>query len=117
MVKLFRAQIARAAPGTGLNVTARAGGVAHHFAPTWKMVLDYKAGRLSQEDYTRQYRAILESVTIDAWRWLYRQARDGELTLLCYCRDEWFCHTYLLIDFVCQTFPRGFSNGMKGPTK
>jgi hypothetical protein len=33
---------------------------------------------------------------------------NGEVVLLCYCRDEWFCHTYLLIDYTCQKYPQAF---------
>ena len=73
------------------------------------MVMGYKNGTLTEAQYTEQYMKILDAVPRDAWKWLYEQAVNDELTLLCYCRDGWFCHTHLLIDYACQKYPQAFS--------
>ncbi len=109
MVILTRAQIR---PGVkGVDVTVKsARGLARSFTPTWKMVIGYKNGTLTEADYTEQYMKILDGVSVEAWRWLYAQAAEGgEVVLLCYCRDEWFCHTQLLIDYGCEKYPKAFS--------
>jgi len=86
MVKLTRAQIR---PGVkGVDVTVKsAKGYAGVFSPTWPMVMGYKNGTLTEAQYTEQYMKILGAVSVEAWRWLYAQAVNGEVVLLCYCRD------------------------------
>ncbi len=109
MVKLSRAQIR---PGVkGVDVTVKsAKGFARSFAPSWRMVMGYKNGTLTEAQYTEQYVRILGAVSVEAWRWLYAQATEsGEVTLLCYCRDEQFCHTNLIIQFATEKYPKAFS--------
>src|SRR5512145_1067483 len=108
MIKLTRAQIR---PGVkGVDVTVKSAvGFARSFAPTWHMVMGYKNGTLTEGQYTEQYMKILNAVSVEAWRWLYAQAVNGEVTLLCYCRDGWFCHTHLLIDYACKKYPKAFT--------
>ena len=106
MVKLSRAQIR---PGVkGVDVTVKSAvGFARSFAPTWKMVMGYKNGTLTEAQYTEQYMKILDAVSVEAWRWLYAQAVNGEVVLLCYCRDGWFCHTHLIIRLRLQEVSEG----------
>ena len=105
MVKLTRAQIRPGVKGVDATVKSAVG-----FAPTWKMVLGYKKGTLPEAQYTEQYMKILDAVSVEAWRWLYAQAAEGgEVTLLCYCRDEWFCHTRLIIQYATEKYPKAFS--------
>ena len=105
MVKLTRAQIRPGVKGVDATVKSAVG-----FAPTWKMVMGYKNGTLTEAQYTEQYMKILDAVSVEAWRWLYAQAAEGgEVTLLCYCRDEWFCHTRLIIQYATEKYPKAFS--------
>ncbi len=114
MVKLTRAQIR---PGVkGVDVTVKsAKGFARSFAPTWKMVMGYKNGTLTEAQYTEQYMTILDAVSVEAWRWLYAQAANGEVVLLCYCRDldaqgrPVFCHTHLIVQYAAEKYPKAFS--------
>jgi uncharacterized protein YeaO (DUF488 family) len=72
------------------------------FAPTWEMVMGVKQGRMSEEDYTRQYYTMM--------RESYRQSRQRwdevldmeEVILACYCRPDTFCHRYLLKDMLVK---------------
>src|SRR5512139_1217367 len=105
MVKLTRAQIR---PGVrGVDVIVKSSrGFARAFSPTWPMVMGYKNGMLTEAQYTEQYLKILDAVSVEAWRWLYAQAAGGgEVTLLCYCRDEWFCHTRKIIQYAREKYP------------
>ena len=114
MVKLTRAQIR---PGVkGVDVTVKsAKGYARSFAPSWRMVMGYKNGTLTEAQYTEQYMKILDAVSVEAWRWLYAQAVDGEVVLLCYCRDvdaqgrQVFCHTRLIVQYAAEKYPKTFS--------
>ena len=113
MVKLTRAQIR---PGVkGVDVTVKsAKGFARSFAPSWGMVMGYKNGTLTEAQYTEQYMKILDAVSVEAWRWLYAQAVNGEVVLLCYCRDKdasgnrVFCHTHLITDYATEKYPQAF---------
>ena len=104
MVKLSRAQIR---PGVkGVDVTVKsAKGFARSFAPSWAMVMGYKNGTLTEA----QYMKILNAVSVEAWRWLYAQAVNGEVVLLCFCRNGQFCHTNLIIQFATEKYPKAFS--------
>ncbi len=116
-VRLSRGQIGRVA---GVDTTVKsARGVARQLALTWPMVLGVKRGELSHEEYARQYRAILDAAPLEVWRWLWRRGRanGGTLTVLCYCRAEWSCHTDLLIDYACERFPRGFARMEEGGSR
>ena len=73
-VKLSRAQ-SRGTVGPGqIDVTARTG---RPEAPEWAWVNAYKAGQMSEEEYTRLYYAKLESVPAEHRRELWRQSRDS----------------------------------------
>jgi len=107
MVKLTRAQIRPRVKGVDVTVKSAAG-FARSFAPTWNMVMGHKRGTLTDAQYTAQYTKILDSVSVEAWRWLYAQAVNGEVTLLCFCRDGGFCHTYLIMAYAVKKYPKAF---------
>jgi hypothetical protein len=120
MVKLSRAQIR---PGVkGVDVTVKSAvGFAHSFAPRWSMVMGYKNGTLTEAQYTEQYMKILDAVSVEAWCWLYAQAVNGEVVLLCYCRDvdaqgrRVFCHTRLIAAYAAAKFPKAFVDCANAP--
>jgi uncharacterized protein YeaO (DUF488 family) len=107
IVLLSRSQIKRGTIGVDVTVKSSTG-IARSFAPTWDMVTGYKKGSISETEYTAKYISILDKVTVESWRWLYKHASDGQITLLCYCRDKWFCHTHILIDYACKKYPQAF---------
>lgn len=67
------------------------------FAPTWKMVMDYKEGKLSEEAYKQQYMALMkESWERHPERWL--EVLDTDRLLVgCYCKEGAFCHRRILV--------------------
>ena len=83
-----------------LDITVKSGDKA--FAPTWKMVMGYKEGTLSLEDYTEEYyRLMRESYRRNRQRWDEIIGMD-EVILACYCRAGDFCHRYLLKDMLVK---------------
>ncbi len=77
-----------------LDITVKSGDQA--FAPTWDMVMGFKNGTISWEEYERQYTALMrQSYAQNTARWLAVLALD-EVTLVCYCRDDQECHRRLL---------------------
>jgi len=107
MTQLTHAQIR---PGIhGIDTTVKsARGIWKAFAPTWPMVMEYKAGTLSWKAYCQQYAQILQRVPAYVWDALAQYERP---VVLCYCRDGWNCHTHELIKFAIRHFPDRFSDG------
>ena len=109
MTVLTRGQIR---PGvTGIDTTVKsASGLWRYFAPTWPMVMGWKRGELTWEQYIAQYGTILARVPAVVWNTLATQA---EARLLCYCRDGVHCHTHLIIDYAVATWRDRFRDGRK----
>lgn len=93
MTVLTRGQIK---PGViGIDTTVKSAiGLWRSFAPTWSMVMGWKRGELTWEQYVSQYGTILARVPDVVWNIL---AAQPEARLLCYCRDGVPCHTHLII--------------------
>lgn len=69
-------------------------------APKWEMVLSHKAGRMSDEEYSKEYREMmLRSYMINqtVWRELLNKER---IALACYCSPDRFCHRHLLVKYL-----------------
>ena len=91
-----------------LDITVKSGNRA--FAPTWKMVMGYKEGRISEEEYTNQYYQLMrESYLKNRKRWDEILSLD-EIILACYCQAGSFCHRYLLKDILTDYGQSGLHN-------
>ncbi len=85
-------------------------GFTRSFAPNWELVMGCKNGTLTKAEYTEQYMKILGAVSVEAWCWLNAQAAEGgEVVMLRYCRDGWFCHTRLIMQYAVEKYPQTFS--------
>lgn len=75
------------------------------FAPPKNLVMGYKAGLISQEQYTETYLALMrESWMANRERWLEVLSMP-EVAVACYCGADRFCHRHLLVGVfqkVCQ---------------
>ena len=70
------------------------------FAPSWSLVMDYKAGRLTDEAYTKRYLSMLENsqkMFPAAWAWL--KSLDI-IYASCYCKPGVFCHRVLFAKYL-----------------
>ena len=111
-VVIRRAQIRRGQAGVDITVKS-AKDYARAFAPTWGMVMNHKNHVITDAQYTVAYRRILDKVPYKAWVWLAQQGVNGEVTVLCYCRNGQFCHTYLLAQYAAEKYPDLFVDGTK----
>lgn len=68
-------------------------------APTRAMVEAYKSGRLSEEEYTRQYYKLLELRGITPQQVLKDLGDDA--VLLCFEKTGKFCHRHLAAKWLC----------------
>lgn len=66
------------------------------FAPSWQIVTDVKSGRITEEEYTRQYTAQMRaSYKSHKFHWL-EQLKQEHLAIACFCPPECFCHRHIL---------------------
>lgn len=75
------------------------------FAPSSRLLSDYKAG-LSESEYTERYIKSLgrPSFVHSVFEQLARLACGRDLVLCCFERPESFCHRHLLSDYVFNHF-------------
>lgn len=70
------------------------------FAPDWEMVMGHKNGTVSDEQYRREYYALLNNrLHYDPvpWQEFYMFNQDRPIALGCYCTPGDFCHRHLLV--------------------
>lgn len=114
-IQLRRAQISYAGPDR-LDITVRsATGFARKLAPTWAMVIQHKDRELSDANYTSAYLERIEPPE-KPWTfpfsdlWQFGTSHDDRITFVCFCKDGSFCHTNILIEYLCETFPNFFED-------
>jgi hypothetical protein len=93
-IQMSKWRIAKASGITLLNSTAKDG---HKFlAPDYGVVMQYKRGEVSEEEYTKIYLDRMEhsrSVCPNKWAALMRLPL---FAIACYCPSGVFCHRHLL---------------------
>lgn len=78
-----------------VDTTVKSG--AKFLAPMWHMVLEHKAGILSNDGYTELFYELMEKSQVDnPEQWDALLAMD-EVAIACYCPDGAFCHRRLLV--------------------
>ena len=86
-----------------LNTTIGSGeGIGKVFAPTWEMVKGSKAGRISWEEYTRQYIELMRKRWLENREAFERAVLQKKLVLTCYCAHRKNCHRHLLKDILIK---------------
>jgi uncharacterized protein YeaO (DUF488 family) len=68
--------------------------------PKWEIVMEHKKGKISDEQYTKEYLNIL--------RYRYKMNKTAfldllkryEITLLCYCAKGKFCHRHIAAEIL-----------------
>jgi len=70
------------------------------FKPTWEMVMGVKKGTVSESDYINMYLDIVNKVPVATWDKLLSME---EITLVCFCPQDAFCHRNILTRQICMT--------------
>ncbi len=79
------------------------------FAPTWKMVMAVKnKGAEAHQYYLDEYYKILANVPLDSWNELLNKKR---IVLVCFCRQEEFCHRNILANYIINRVHSAFFAG------
>lgn len=80
-----------------LDITVKSGDKT--FAPTWKMVMGYKNGKISKKEYSKRYRKMMRKSYIENnLRWKEILSMD-RIVFQCYCKANKFCHRLLLAGY------------------
>ena len=88
-----------------LDTTVKSGtGLGAVFAPTWKMVMQFKQDKLSWQAYVDQYTSLLRRRYAANTRAFLEALNSDELIVCCYCRDTHattkHCHRYILVEIL-----------------
>lgn len=88
-----------------LNTTIKNGtGLGAVFAPTWKLVMASKQGKLSWQAYIEEYTALMRQRYADNPAAFLEALSGDELIVCCYCRDTHtttkHCHRYILVEIL-----------------
>ena len=72
------------------------------FSPPSRLVWDYKAGRISSEEYTKIYVPLLEEryksrLQKETWESFFEVP---QVTMVCFCKASDFCHRFLAANFL-----------------
>ena len=77
------------------------------YAPTWDMVMDWKNKKISDQRYSELYYGRL----LELWPKYSKEmlqlvnrikginGSEEDITLVCFCPKDTFCHRYLLVKF------------------
>jgi len=82
------------------------------FAPNWGMVMAVKNhGTKAHQYYIDEYNNILTKVPTGAWE---AMLDTDVITLVCFCRQQDFCHRNLIVEYIVSKFPNVFYRGFRG---
>ena len=88
-----------------LDITVKSGNKL--FSPTWDLVMGIKNQTITKEDYIYKYKSLMrKSFLENKDEWLNILNRES-LTLGCYCKQDSFCHRYILLEIfekICEKY-------------
>ena len=76
-------------------------------APTRRLLADYKDGKISEEEYTKEYIKYLDELKENGFleKFVnYYNNHSMDVVLLCYEAPGKFCHRHLLANYLNQHF-------------
>jgi hypothetical protein len=71
-------------------------------APTWKMVMKHKDGKLTDGEYTEQYLDLLRHRYRTDPQTFFDLLTRESVVLKCYCAAGTSCHRYLAVDVLVK---------------
>lgn len=78
-----------------IDITAKSG--KKYFAPDFNVVMQYKRGEVTEEEYTAIYlKRMKQSLELHSDKWEMLKVHP-EVAFACYCRRGIYCHRHLFI--------------------
>lgn len=93
------------------------------YAPTWNMVSRYKKKLLTDGEYAEMYYALLTERWQTHWQEMTRLAEmvsgtpqmpERDITFVCFCPANTFCHRYLLVKWFQNSWSIGYGGERTG---
>lgn len=101
MLKIYTSQFRYSKPDR-FDITVKTGNKT--FAPTWDIVLGIKQGKITEHEYKLEYLYLLaKSLKENKQEWDKLLSLD-QVTFVCYCPKNAFCHRKILADFLVKHF-------------
>jgi len=75
----------------------------HVLAPTWGIVMEFKRGKITWDEYKKRYIALLierYKMRKDEFINIIKLSRQYNVVLTCFCRDPNQCHRSLAKEFL-----------------
>jgi len=89
-----------------VDITVKSSVEGRIFAPTWNLVMDFKKGLISEDEYTNKYvKLMLESFNNNPNEWVKFLLKE-RVVFKCFCKSNSFCHRYILVEIlksICST--------------
>lgn len=96
-------------PDVFMDITVKSG--FKPFAPTWDMLMAFRADEMSEEHYQVRYvELLIERIlnNLPYYRQLLIDAQNdgGAIVMACYCKAGDFCHRYIFVEDVIPKIAR-----------
>ena len=83
-------------------------------APTWDLVINLNNGRITRDEYTSRYVALLyqrlQHTDAALFNFIIKRAMMADITFVCFCPPDTFCHRVI----VAQLFHSQFGIAYNG---
>ncbi len=95
-IQLAKHRLATEQKITVIDTTVKSG--VSPFAPTWQMVMDYKSGKITEDEYTSLYIGKMNQLLKDnPLVWSSLSNLNEPVAIACMCKPDTFCHRHLLV--------------------
>lgn len=94
---IYTARIGEKVKGKVIDITVKNNG-GNCFAPTWGLVMDFKNGSITWEQYETKYMELIRlrmQTRMKEFREIAEMVIKEDICLACFCKDERFCHRRL----------------------
>jgi len=106
--------IAKENPDAAFIVVTRSAG--HSLSPSWKLLNDYKDGRIDWAQYTERFRREMDCYScIAEMKKIWDLSQTKDVYLVCFEKDGENCHRYILIELMKSYFGIASSTPDKSP--
>ena len=90
-------------PDAAFIVVTRSAG--HLLSPSWKLLNDYKDGRIDWAQYTERFMREMDCDScIAEMKKIWDLSQKKEVFLVCYEKDGENCHRHILIDLMMSPY-------------
>jgi uncharacterized protein YeaO (DUF488 family) len=109
LIMIYTARIGERVQGKVIDITVR-NNKDNVFAPTWGLVMDLKNKTITWEQYESKYKELIRfrmQTRTEEFKEIAETAKNEDVYLVCFCRDERFCHRRLAKEIIEGLIAKG----------